>query len=139
MTPFEEIGGEPALRRIIDQFVDRCFEDVMIGFLFRRAAPERIKRFEYEHAAEFLGAGVHYAGRPLDRAHARHAILGGQFARRLQILREVLEEQRVPAQVRDAWLAHQDALKDEVTSDPVTQCNDQAATSRLRGEEKDPE
>lgn len=131
MTYFDEIGGEPALRAIIAEFVDKVFADTMIGFLFSRANKERVKRFEYEHAAEFLGAGVRYGGRELGEAHRRHPILGGHFGRRRQILKNTLEKHGVPAHVRDAWLAHQDQLRGEVTGDQVTQCNDQAAAARV--------
>ena len=132
MSHFDEIGGEPALRLIIDDFVDRVFSDTMIGFLFARASKERVKRFEYEHAAQFLGAGVAYGGRDLAEAHKRHPIMGGHFGRRRQILKLTLERHGVPEHVRDAWLAHQDALREEVTTDQVTQCNDVAAGLRIR-------
>jgi hemoglobin len=132
MTYFDEIGGEMALRSLIDEFVERVFADTMIGFLFARANKERIKRFEYEHAAVFLGApDVTYSGRELAEAHKRHPILGGHFGRRRQILKLTLEKHGVPAHIRDAWLASQDVLREEVTSDLVTQCNDQAAAERL--------
>ena len=137
MSHFDEIGGEPALRLIIDDFVERVFADTMIGFLFARANKERVKRFEYEHAAQFLGAGVVYGGRDLADAHKRHPIMGGHFGRRRQILKLTLERHGVPAHVRDAWLAHQDALREHVTGDLVTQCNDAAAASRIRRKEDD--
>jgi hypothetical protein len=35
--------------------VDRTFDDMMIGFFFARASRERVKEFEYQHAAAFLG------------------------------------------------------------------------------------
>jgi hemoglobin len=129
---FDEIGGEPALRAIIEAFVDRVFADTMIGYLFARANKERVKRFEYEHAAAFLGAGIPYGGRDLAEAHKRHPIMGGHFGRRRQILKQTLEKHGVPAHIVEAWLAHQDALRDQVTTDQVTQCNDQDATARLR-------
>jgi hemoglobin len=124
MPWFEQIGGEPALRAIVDDFVDRCFDDTMIGFLFRRASRERIKRFEYEHAAEVLGGPGAYGGRPLDEAHRRHRILGGQFDRRLQILRETLDAHGVPPEVRDGWLAEQRRLRHLITADPDSNCRD---------------
>lgn len=128
MTHFDEIGGEPALRGIIDEFVDRVFADTMIGFLFARASKARVKRFEYEHAAVFLGAeGATYQGRELAEAHKRHPILGGHFGRRRQLLKLTLDKHGVPAHIRDAWLAHQDSLREQVTGDLVTQCNDQVA------------
>ncbi|MFW6067069.1 MAG: group I truncated hemoglobin [Myxococcota bacterium] len=124
MSWFDDIGGEPALRAIVDDFIDRCFDDVMIGFMFRRASRERVKRFEYEHAAELLGAPLRYGGRPLEEAHRRHRILGGQFDRRLQILRETLQDHEVPDVIREAWLAHQQSLRARVTSDPDSNCRD---------------
>jgi hemoglobin len=135
MAYFDEIGGEIALRSIIDEFVERVFADTMIGFLFARANKERIKRFEYEHAAAFLGAGVTYSGRDMAEAHKRHPIMGGHFGRRRQLLKLTLEKHQVPAAIIDAWLAHQDALREQVTSDLITQCNDTEAARRMR--EKD--
>jgi hemoglobin len=135
MAYFDEIGGEIALRSIIDEFVERVFADTMIGFLFARANKERIKRFEYEHAAAVLGAGVTYSGRDMAEAHKRHPIMGGHFGRRRQLLKLTLEKHQVPAAIIDAWLAHQDALREQVTSDLITQCNDTEAARRMR--EKD--
>ncbi len=131
MTRFEQIGGETKLRAIIDEFIDRVFADTMIGFLFARANKERVKRFEYEHAAELLGAPVTYSGRELREAHKRHPILGGHFARRRQILKNVLTKHSVDAEVISWWLAEVDALREQVTSDLVTQCNDTEAAERL--------
>jgi hemoglobin len=122
MSDFLRLGGAPALRDIIDAFVDLCFDDMMIGYLFRRASRERVKRFEFEHAAEHLGAGIVYEGRPLDTAHRAHRIMGGQFDRRMTILREVLEEKGAPEDIRAAWLAYHESLRDQVTTDPRGMC-----------------
>ena len=71
MTLYEELGDEK-LRGIIDAFVDREFDDLMIGFFFRNADRERVKRMEYQLIARFLGADIPYEGRPLDEVHAKH-------------------------------------------------------------------
>jgi len=122
MSLFDQLGGEPALRAIVDDFIDRCFEDTMIGFLFARADRDRIKRFEYQHAAKNLGAPVQYGGRPLDETHRPHRIFGGQFDRRRQILIETLRDHGVPDEVVDAWISHQDFLRPLITKDPDSNC-----------------
>ena len=66
---FEKLGGEDRLRLIIDTFIDRVFEDRMIGFFFRNADRARIKEMEYQLAAKFLGADIEYRGRPIGKAH----------------------------------------------------------------------
>ncbi|HVJ20720.1 MAG TPA: group 1 truncated hemoglobin [Polyangiaceae bacterium] len=103
---FDELGGEPVLRKIIDRFVDRLFDDVMIGFLFQAgsATRERIKEKEFELAAQHLGAPVEYTGRPLQTAHRRHKIMTGHFMRRLQILKDTLDEHGVSERVRRHWV-----------------------------------
>ncbi len=122
MTLFERLGGETPLRAIVDDFVDRCFDDAMIGFIFARADRARIKRFEYEHAARSLGAPIEYGGRPLDEAHGPHRIFGGQFDRRRQILIDTLRDHDAPEEVVEAWIAHQDSLRSLITKDADSSC-----------------
>lgn len=121
-TLFDELGGEPALRKIIDRFVDRMFDDVMIGFFFRKASRARIKEKEYEFAAQHLGAEVQYTGRALEQAHRPHGIRASQFMRRLQILKETLEEFGVPPRVREHWLDHTTALMSQVSAPDDDRC-----------------
>jgi hemoglobin len=121
---FERLGGEPSLRAIVDDFVDRAFDDIMIGFLFQNADRARVKQFEYQHASEFLGGPDRYVGRPLRQAHAAHPIMGGHFSRRLQLLRNVFAAHAVPADIADAWLAHNLALRDEITGQDPAECRD---------------
>ena len=130
-TLFEDLGGEPVLRQIIDRFVDRVFDDVMIGFFFRSARRERIKQKEYEFAAQHLGAGTQYTGRPLDEAHRAHPIMGGQFARRLTILKETLEAAGVPEHVKQHWLSHTEALRPLITADTGQECDPDRARKRV--------
>ncbi len=113
-SDFERLGGEPGLRIIIDDFLDRVFSDVMIGFHFDKAPQARIRVFEYRWAAAHLGGPVSYDGRPMVEAHAAHRIFDGHFARRIAILRETLAEHDVPADVATRWIAHDEAQRDQV-------------------------
>jgi hemoglobin len=122
-TPFEALGGETALRAIVNRFVDRIFDDQMIGYLFRAADRERVKAKEFEFAAHHLGAAVEYTGRPISEAHRAHRITGGQFMRRLQILKETLAEFHAPAQVIEQWLEHTLSLRADITDSALDQCD----------------
>lgn len=129
---FEQLGGEAQLRAVINTFVDRMFEDQMIGFFFCNADANRIKEMEYQLAAAFLGAPIAYRGKALDVAHAKHPITGGHFARRRQILLETLEACAVPRAVRDAWLSHTDSLRPLITSQKGSDCDPIAAGQKAR-------
>ena len=119
---YARMGGEPALRAVINDFVDRAFDDIMIGYLFRNADRARVKELEFQHASEFLGGPHQYEGRSLQAAHARHRIMGGQFARRLQLLRQVFAAHSVPEDVQAAFLAHNEALRDQITAQANGTC-----------------
>lgn len=135
---YEELGGEAELRQIIDTFIDRVFEDRMIGFFFRNVDKKRIKEMEFQLTAGFLGADVEYRGRPLDQVHARHPIMGGQFARRLEILKETLERYRVPKHIQDAWVEHTESLRPLITRDAGSDCDPMLARERAAGNRKGP-
>ncbi len=122
-SPFESLGGEAVLRPLIARFVDRLFDDIMIGYLFRAADRDRVKAKEYEFAARYLGATLEYTGRPLPEAHRAHRITGGQFMRRLQILKETLVEFRVPPTVAAAWVEHTLSLQAQITNNALDQCD----------------
>jgi hemoglobin len=119
---FEQLGGAVSLRAIIDDFIDRVFADAMIGFMFQSADRQRIKAKEFEFAARHLGATLPYTGRPLPEVHAKHRIMGGQFARRLHILRETLADHGAPEAVSQHWLEHTEKMRPLLTRDRGTDC-----------------
>ncbi len=127
---YDQLGGEQVLRAVIERFVDRIFDDVMIGFFFARASRERIKEKEFEFAAQHLGGPWTYTGRPLQTAHAQHAITGGHFMRRLQILDQTLVEFDVPEAVRAHWLEHTEKLRPAITAQRGSECRDGQASAR---------
>ena len=131
LSMYDRLGGEHKLRQVIDVFIDRVFQDPMIGFFFRAADKNRIKEMEFQLAANFLGAGIVYQGRPLAEVHGKHPIMGGQFMRRMQILRETLQDFDIPEEIRDAWLAHTESLRPLITRDPGSDCDPHLARQKV--------
>ena len=113
MSLFEQIGAEP-LRAVVTDFYDRVFADVMIGYMFEGKNKQRLIDKECELTARFLGGSAPYTGKSMRDAHAALQIFGGQFDRRLQILKNVLRDHRIDAEVAQAWIDHQVALRDHV-------------------------
>lgn len=125
MKTFDKIG-EAKLRAVLADFYDRVFADVMIGFMFQGKDKQHLIDREYEMTAKMLGAQVAYAGRPMRTAHAAHTIFGGHFERRLQILREAMADHDVDPEVRQVWIDHTLALRDQITRDKGSECKDTA-------------
>jgi hemoglobin len=131
-TFFEQLGGEQELRTIVDTFIDRIFDDRMIGFFFRNADKQRIKDLEYQLTALFFGAEVEYQGRPLNQVHAKHPIMGGHFARRRQILKDTLDLYHVPEPIKEAWLTHTDALRPLITPQKDSECDPNVLAQKVK-------
>jgi hemoglobin len=121
---YEQLGGDAGLRAIVDDFVNRVTSDMMIGFFFRAVDRERLKALETQFAATHLGGPSGYEGRPIRVAHAAHPIMGGQFNRRLRLLDQTLRDHGVSDEVREAWLAHNEQLRSQVTRDRADECAD---------------
>ena len=125
-TLFDKIGLAK-LRAVVARFYDVVLSDMMIGFMFkdvvRTAGKQHLIDREVEFVAGFLGApDIKYIGRPMRTAHARHQIFGGQFERRLQILREAMAAEDVDPEVQAAWIAHTNALRSQITRDAGSEC-----------------
>jgi hemoglobin len=116
MTDFERLGGEQGLRELVTAFVDRVFEDSIIGFFFVGKDRSRIIEKELEHAVAHLGGPQAYTGRSLDRVHQPLRINAGQFRRRLAILRKVLAEHGADEAVAQRWIDHDTALLESITT-----------------------
>lgn len=103
------------VRGVVDRFVDRAFDDMIIGFFFTGRDRARVKQHEYEHAAGVLGAPVAYTGRPIVPLHRPLKINAGQFRRRLALLRQEIERAGVPAAVAELWVSAQYAMERQIT------------------------
>lgn len=120
------------MRAVLRDFYDTVFDDLMIGFFFKGADKELLIERELQLTLQALGAAVEYTGRPLRAVHAARPIFGGQFMRRRKLLLDAIERGGLPAAVRDAWLAHTDALRPQITADRPEDCDDRGAAARLR-------
>ena len=129
-TPYDNIGPDK-LRLVIEDFYERLFRDVMIGFLFQGKPKEQLVQREWEFTANLLGGDVPYTGRTIRKAHARSPILGGHFERRLQILRETMDAHDVAQDVRHRWIEHTQALRAQVTADAGSDCDHSLSRKRL--------
>lgn len=115
MSPYERAGGETVVRAVVDAFVDRAFDDRIIGFLFAGKDRDRVKRHEFEHAAGVLGAEVPYQGRPIAPLHKAMRINAGQFRRRLALLKQQIEAANLPSDVLELWLDGQRRMESAIT------------------------
>jgi truncated hemoglobin YjbI len=114
MSLYEEMGGEPALRAVLQDLYDRLFDDSMVGFLFAGKDKAHLVEQQLAFTAAFLGGPKAYAGKGIREAHQELPLLPGHFDRRHHLLKKVLEERRVPERVKEEWLRVDSSLRSSV-------------------------
>jgi hemoglobin len=114
-VPYDAIG-EDGVRRVLQTLYDHLFEDKVVGFLFQDKDKKRLVEQQVAFTCGFLGGPQVYAGKPLPEAHANLPILAGHFDRRHRLLEQALDEHGVAADVREAWLRIDSALRPSVLS-----------------------
>lgn len=110
-----QLGGMDALHVIIEDFINRVYQDPIIGFFFLKVDKEMLIGHELTFAARHLGGDVQYTGRPLQHAHKQHPINSGQFHRRIWLLEQTLLSHEVPESIRHEWLEHNRKLEPLIT------------------------
>lgn len=120
----EEQNGPQSLEKIVTDFYDQVFSDVMIGFFFFGKNKKHLIQKEIELISELLGGPENYQGVELEKAHRHLKIFKGHFDRRVQILKETLEKYSVPKEVKEVWLTHSKRLHDKIISKNSIECSE---------------
>lgn len=102
---------ESELPGIMERFYDALFNDLMIGFFFAGKDKARLIEAQSRFTRAALGGGGAWEGPSMVRVHKPLKIFTGQFFRRHQILKEVLESSALPKELCEAWLAFDLNLK----------------------------
>jgi hemoglobin len=113
-TLYETVGGEPAVRAILQALYDKLFCDPMVGFLFEGKEKAHIVEQQVCFTCRFLGGPHRYSGKPLPEVHATLPLLPGHFDRRHFLLAQTLDEHRVPGDAKQIWLSIDEGLRTSV-------------------------
>ena len=114
--------GESFVRDAITEFYVRAFADPIIGHLFMHSDRAHITKQQIDFATNLLGGPRLYAGKSLREAHQRLPLKPTHFMRRQVIMREVLTDLGLDAELVARWLALEDQLRALIITDPRA-CN----------------
>ena len=108
MALYDDIGGAPMVRAVLDAFYPRVLSDPMLSRFFLGVDIERLKTIQEGFFASALGGPTVYTGRRLDDAHVRaqrRGLNGKGFDRFVTVFEEVLIDLRVHEAGIGEWLA----------------------------------
>jgi truncated hemoglobin YjbI len=70
LSLYERLGGESGVRKIINDVLDRNFNNPMIGHHFRNVDMDKLKQLVFEFFSMGIGGPHKYTGRDMRTTHA---------------------------------------------------------------------
>ncbi|MEY4630909.1 MAG: hypothetical protein RIQ81_1029 [Pseudomonadota bacterium] len=104
-------AGKDGIEKMVRSFYERAFFDGIIGHFFIGRDHEDLVQKQTAFTTALLGGPSNYRGKPLATAHQDLRIRPPHFGRRQVLMREVLEEFQMPADIIAEWLDLEERLR----------------------------
>ncbi len=114
LSLYERLGGEPGLKKIVNDVLDKNFNNPIIGHHFRNIDMNKLKQLVFEFFSMGIGGPHKYTGRDMRTAHAGLKISGEDFLRANNDTVLALEENGVGQAEKDEVIAILDSMKEDV-------------------------
>jgi len=112
-----KIDGEGKLKKVLRSFYQEMSQDVLVGFFFSGKDLDAIAHQQAQFLLFAAGLKSTYLGRTPTHAHlGLPPISKGQFDRRLEILKQVLEKHGFEPHDIQIWTHFEEAFRNTVVS-----------------------
>ncbi|MES1022994.1 group 1 truncated hemoglobin [Gloeocapsa sp. BRSZ] len=95
-TLYEKLGGEQAIKQVVDDFYTRVLADDTVNSFFAHTDMEKQRRHQTAFISFALGSPTPYTGRSMEKAHAGLNLQPEHFDAIVKHLSEALEVHHVP-------------------------------------------
>jgi hemoglobin len=113
---YSRLGGKPAIRLVVEDFVQNVAEDRRINGFFGTTNIPRLKRLLVEQICQASGGPCQYSGRSMKAAHRGLGIRNADFNALVQDLGKSLNKYGVPAREQRELTAILLPLKRDIVS-----------------------
>ncbi len=116
-TLYERLGGEAAIKAVVDEFVANVGADTRINQFFANANLDRLKGHLVNQIGQASGGPQQYTGRDMKTAHAGMGIDGAAFDALVEDLVKALDKFSVPEQEKSELLAVLGPMKGDIVEE----------------------
>jgi len=113
-TLFARLGGDPAIKAVMQRFFERILADPDLAPLFARTNIERHQRKTGAFVAAATGGPEPWRGRDMAAAHRHLHLTNQQFDQVATHLIETLEELQVPGALADELITIVASLRGDI-------------------------
>jgi hemoglobin len=108
---FERIGGFARVRLLVSEFYGKVLESDRLRGYFAGLDMRRLIDHQTRFISAMMGGPASYSDAMLARAHARLGIQAEEFDEMVALIRETLEDNRLPDADVERMVAHVTALR----------------------------
>lgn len=114
LSLYERLGGEPGLRKIVNDILDKNFNNPLIGHYFRNIDMGKLKQLVFEFFSMGIGGPHQYTGRDMRSSHAAMKISDEDFESGNDDVLQVLEENGIGEAEQNEMIAILNSMKGDV-------------------------
>jgi len=118
-SPYDSIGGEPAVRAAVDRFDERVVADPELKQFFVTISMSRLKAHQFAFVSQVLGGPRQYSGAAMRDAHSNLAIEQFHFDSVAVHLVETLPQLDVSQDIVDSAASAPTPLSAEIVNTPA--------------------
>lgn len=104
-TLYQQLGGAPAIAKVVDDFIAIVAADPRINFQFAKTNIARLKILLQQQFGEALGGPEKYTGRDMKAAHVGMGVTNAQFNALAEDLYEAMDKNGVPYRTQNVIMA----------------------------------
>jgi len=113
---YQRLGGYPAIKAVVDDFVGNVAADKRINRFFARTDIPRLKQNLVDQICSGTGGPCVYTGRDMKSAHAGMGVNGNHFNALVQDLQKTLKKFKVPKREQGELLAVLGPMKKDIVT-----------------------
>jgi len=113
-TLFDRLGGNGAIRAVVDDFVARCAADDRINLKFARTDVPRLKSMLVDQVTAATGGPATYTGRSMAETHDGMGVTAGEFDALVGDLVATLDQVSVPPAEQNELLGILGPLRSDI-------------------------
>jgi hemoglobin len=111
---YERLGGEPAIRAVVDDFVANVAADARINRFFAGTDIDKLKMHLVNQIGQASGGPLQYTGRDMKTTHAGMGLTNADFDALVEDLVKALDKHNVPAREKSELLAVLGPMRSDV-------------------------
>ncbi|MGH8243882.1 MAG: group I truncated hemoglobin [Steroidobacteraceae bacterium] len=104
-TLYEQMGGEPKMRAIAEEFTRVLLADDRTNFTFAETDTDKFTQLFFEQLSEVTGGPVKYTGRSMRESHDKLNITNGMFNALVEDLYIAFDRNDVPYRLQNKVMA----------------------------------